>query len=337
MRSKTGLRIVAIGLLVATTACGGDDRRGGGESNVETDSDGGPKKIDPNDIDFEDTDAGVQAPSSGVCDAMDILFVIDNSGSMEPAQTSLKENFPRFMQVLSEFENEQGKQLDYRVAVTTTDVSYTEASPLGGSIDYDGNDGALVTGCDLAEPYVTRDLSDVATPFSCLASVGTSGSGLEMPVQALLMALENASNKAFFREEALLAVVILTDEDDCSRRDRSFDPSSAPLDALLDPAKLDAWLCGPDKLVPPEEITAALDAFKGERAKWALSVIGWEPGDASCEGKLHADSNPAAQLASVVTEAGENAIFSSICEEDLSSSLTDAMNNFNFACESFIR
>lgn len=322
-------------LSLAVVACGNSGRRAG-DTNVEgtTDADSGPKKIDPNDVNFEDADASAQPPSSGVCDAMDILFVIDDSGSMEPAQESLKANFPRFMQVLSDFETNQGKQLDYRVAVTTTSVTFSERV-LGETIETRGNDGALVTGCGVTEPYVTRDTADVAGSFSCLASVGTQGSGIEMPVEALLLSLEKGQD--FFREDALLAVVVLTDEDDCSRLDRVIDTAMAPIDALLDPKAMDRWLCGPDKLRPPSEIASKLDTFKGDRSKWALSVIGWHPNDASCEGALHEQSRPAEVLASIVDEAGDNAIFSSICNEDLSGALTDAMNNFNFACESFIR
>ncbi len=44
---------------------------------------------------------------------MDVLFVIDNSGSMGQEQTNLIANFPQFINVLD------NSGLDYRVAVTT--------------------------------------------------------------------------------------------------------------------------------------------------------------------------------------------------------------------------
>ena len=48
------------------------------------------------------------------CSKMDLLFVIDNSGSMQQEQTNLIANFPTFISVLD------ASGLDYRVAVTTT-------------------------------------------------------------------------------------------------------------------------------------------------------------------------------------------------------------------------
>ena len=64
------------------------------------------------------------------CSKMDLLFVIDNSGSMGQEQTNLIANFPAFIAVL------EASGLDYRVAVTTTarDYNYTMTVPIVGSI-----------------------------------------------------------------------------------------------------------------------------------------------------------------------------------------------------------
>ncbi len=341
MRTMTWFNWVMVAGLAVVAACGSSERRGPG-SSVDGDpmTEGGPQKLDPNDINFEDPDGNPQTPSSGICEKMDILFVIDNSGSMEPAQQSLKKNFPRFMQVLSDFESSQGTELDYRVGVTTTSVTYSLSVDAGLGVPlpldaFQGLDGKLRDGCGLEHPYVTRDVANVQESFSCLASVGTMGSGLEMPIQATLLATSEAANQDFFREDALLAVVILTDENDCSRKEREIMLDSSQADTLGDPLQ---FLCGNEAdLVSPSDIMGQLDAFKSDRSRWAVSVIGWHPDDNTCEGKLHPDSQPAERLASFVDQAGENAVFSSICQDDLSGALTDAMNNFNFACESFIR
>ena len=66
---------------------------------------------------------GGQPPVVGVCSKMDILFVIDDSGSMGEEQGNLAQNFPLFIEALNNFND---GSLDYRVAVTTTgrDVDY---------------------------------------------------------------------------------------------------------------------------------------------------------------------------------------------------------------------
>lgn len=59
------------------------------------------------------------------CDKMDLVFVIDDSGSMKQEQDNLRANFPMFVEVLDAYITRSGKPLDYRVAVTTTGVDVT--------------------------------------------------------------------------------------------------------------------------------------------------------------------------------------------------------------------
>src|SRR5262249_3915319 len=67
------------------------------------------------------------------------------------------------------------------------------------------------------------DISDV---FSCIAALGSNGCGFEHPLAAAARALGGnvggwkggapAENAGFLRDGALLAVILLTNEDDCS-------------------------------------------------------------------------------------------------------------------------
>lgn len=54
--------------------------------------------------------------------------------------------------------------------------------------------------------------------FQCMALLGDSGCGVESPLEAVRRALDGhrADNKGFLRSGSLLAVIFLTDEDDCS-------------------------------------------------------------------------------------------------------------------------
>jgi len=56
--------------------------------------------------------------------------------------------------------------------------------------------------------------------FQCMASVGTNGCGMEQPLEAVKRALETrtGANTGFWRENAYLAIFIISDEDDCSAK-----------------------------------------------------------------------------------------------------------------------
>jgi hypothetical protein len=71
----------------------------------------------------------------------------------------------------------------------------------------------------------------VAQAFACMAFVGDQGCGIEMPLESVKRALDGktqqSQNAQFLRQNALLAIIFITDEDDCSVSDRTQnDPST---------------------------------------------------------------------------------------------------------------
>jgi hypothetical protein len=99
----------------------------------------------------------------------------------------------------------------------------------------------VITGCnDSAGADGVLDACDIAGSFSCVANLGTQGCGFEQHLESAYRALsdmnqgELACNGGFLRENALLAVVVLADEDDCSATDNRLftgDPSLGPLES----------------------------------------------------------------------------------------------------------
>lgn len=267
-------------------------------------------------------------PEVEPCDKMDILFVIDNSGSMGGEQTNLADNFPAFVDVLDAFANEDGSPLDYRVAVTTTGVNKSWTKSLPGipvPITDDtsgGDDGAFRQQCGMTRRWIERGDSDVQGTFSCVAQVGTSGPGDEMPLEALNQSVTarvaDGVNQGFLRDDALLAVVLLTDEDDCSYIDNNFTLGIAE-DLCDDPTPVDQYV-------------SVLDAVKGDRSRWAVSVIAGVNGD--CSSTL-GNADAATRLVDFAGQVGGNAVQSSICDGDLAQGLADALETFEQACESF--
>ncbi|MCX5747880.1 MAG: VWA domain-containing protein [Proteobacteria bacterium] len=161
---------------------------------------------------------------------LDLLFVIDNSGSMREEQTSLRANFRRFIGVLATID---GGLPNVHIGVVTSDL---------GTQTTDGHDGGSAFGCTArgedgalrALPSGARFLVDEADgsggrrtnypgtledAFAQIAEVGNVGCGIEQHLGAMQRALEpdNAVNAGFLRPHAFLAVVVIADEDDCSQ------------------------------------------------------------------------------------------------------------------------
>jgi hypothetical protein len=109
---------------------------------------------------------------------------------------------------------------------------------LSGRSECPGPRGPYIS--DLAEASGGRTVNydgTLAETFSCIADVGIDGCGFEQPLEAIRLALDgNPENAGFLRDHAYLAIIVITDEDDCSAADpRMFDPSPATLDSALGP------------------------------------------------------------------------------------------------------
>ncbi len=138
-------------------------------------------------------------------DAVDILFVIDNSGSMREEQAKLRRNFRSF---ITELVN--ANITNFHIGVVTTDVLAPDAGFLRQFKDNNGRTHRYIAG------YLFQK-QDVIKFFSKIADVGTGGNSYEMPLEAMRLALfERKQNQGFLRKDSALAVIIVSDEDDCS-------------------------------------------------------------------------------------------------------------------------
>jgi hypothetical protein len=199
---------------------------------------------------------------------IDILFVVDDSGSMRQEQESLAANFPGFITVLESIE---GGLPNIHLGVISSNVgtggvggggdSCSEGGVAGGGRGDDGQllvkDGcpALNGGARFIEDVVvdeeagTRSVNytgDLSTQFSCMAQLGTTGCGFEQHLESMRRALEpgNDVNAGFLRDDAFLAVIFLQDEDDCSTTPEGlemFDPSQDERDSPL--GELSSFRC----------------------------------------------------------------------------------------------
>jgi hypothetical protein len=146
---------------------------------------------------------------------VDILWVIDSSGSMANEQALLVQNMTQFIGYADSV------NADYQMAVTDTDGH----SPDAGLFEF-------------CYPYPRIIRSGWGTPaeredaFRCMFSVGTDGPGNEAGLAAAYYALQRATapnqdpvvnkNAGFVRDDANLVIVVVSDEDDGSDESQSL-------------------------------------------------------------------------------------------------------------------
>ena len=157
---------------------------------------------------FEGVDVHFQDPAPKV----DILMVIDNSGSMLGYQLLLGARFEDFLTYLEQAE------VDYRVAVTTTTVDeyYPDPSCTEEELAQVPEPGGLHL--DLV---LTPETPNPSEAFADVVKVGACGSGYEKGLEAARLALSPemlaGANAEFLRDDAYLSLVFVSDEQDFSR------------------------------------------------------------------------------------------------------------------------
>lgn len=157
--------------------------------------------------------------------AVDVLFVIDDSLSMMDEQEQLGIWSSELFDVLSA----SGELPDLHIAVTSSSVAIPDLPrcETGGNLHVGGavlQHGRFIR--DVAGPSGReRNYSGTLTEtFAKLARVGDGGCGFEQPFNAARLALSGygPGSEGFLRDDALLLVVFVTDEDDCSARDSAL-------------------------------------------------------------------------------------------------------------------
>jgi hypothetical protein len=142
--------------------------------------------------DFTVVDSFLQDPAEKV----DILLVVDNSGSMLAEQEQLSQEFESFVEFFLIADT------DYHIGITTTDMEDHGGRLLGNP------------------PIITRSTPNPAAVFRENVLVGVEGSGFEKGIQAawsaLSPAMQSGANAGFYREDAALSVIFVSDEDDGS-------------------------------------------------------------------------------------------------------------------------
>ncbi len=228
---------------------------------------------------------GGGAPDAAVPDAMvpdampllpttqlDLLFVVDNSGTAWELNLNTSYGFYGLTrQLRARF---GGDLPDIHLAVTTGDM-WAGGHDTSGCRGV-GDDGRFVAvpalfDCTVPDGLWLEDAPDgqggrvrnyggsLERMFGCIAMQGTDGCGFQQHLGALERALDGThpEHEGFLRPDAVLAIVIVADDDDCTAEDPAmYDPDPAAGFGPLATYRCaeQGWLCNGEPL-PPVEAT----------------------------------------------------------------------------------
>jgi len=348
---------------------------------------------------------------SGVADSVtrgaddgvvDLLFVVDNSGSMEFEQATLARALPELVRSLAagEIRDRDGKVTrrftpvkSLHLGVTSSDMgandvdTRTDAPRCGvdsASKRPRGDDGLLLATVDAEDPLCTKpdsaylnfsvgmDPDALSRDFGCMTRLGIEGCGYEQQLEAMWKALAPSANDSFFghtrghgdaenagflRPNSVIAVIQVTDEEDCSIPESS----SALFDQdIQGENKNVSCQQNPTLLHPVERFVAGLKSLRpNNHDRVVFAAIAGVPVQAAEELKLHdgsqdfdallaleemqfntvrdperrilakpactfngADAAPARRFIEVAKGFGRNGVVRSICQDDFTSALS---------------
>ncbi len=212
---------------------------------------------------------------------VDFLFMVDDSNSMAAMQDVLARSFVNLHKFLLAKVTAEGRTVDVNLGVVTSDYGAGTTGAPGCQPSPGGKAGRLQAigagakqGC--LPPVGANFIHAVFAPnpngwdpkdgennlppgqdfeatFACMSAVGAQGCGFEHQLESVHAALHNniPENKGFLRDDALLVVVFVTNEDDASASPATdvFDRNKAQQYGYEDSYSRQtrfAIVCGPD-------------------------------------------------------------------------------------------
>lgn len=148
-----------------------------------------------------------QQNRSSLNKVLDVLWVIDNSGSMETSQTNLANNLNAFIDGFVQ------RGLSFKMGFTTTDAYKSQYSGNWNDSNFrDGSDAYGHSGI----PIITNTTPNIQDVFLKNARPGINGNGDERAFQSLWQTLINPNNQGFLRSDSFFSVIVISDEEDFS-------------------------------------------------------------------------------------------------------------------------
>lgn len=238
-------------------------------------------------------------PVSEACKHIDLVIAVDNSGSMSEEKSALRdEAFPGFATALL---NVAGGIEDFRVGVLEAcqDPATFNTSGAGGACNFQSG-----------QPWMDSTSTALVEEFQCVGDVSSAGTNCsgdnddEQPASAAAAALEGM-NAGFLRDNALLVIVAITDEDEQPTPNQSA-----------------------------QEVYDRLVAIKGgDVNRMVFLGIG---GASNCDGAYGAadEATKLKNITQLFIDQGRG-VFYDLCLGDLEQGLTEALTTIESACQDF--
>ncbi len=207
--------------------------------------------------------------------SVDVLWVIDTSCSMSQEQVQLAANFEEFMVWFLD------SGLDYHIGVVTTNMD-ASAITMAGRLQAGGDAGQYL--------FIDTETPDPVAVFEDMAVLGTDSHYDERGRDAVFAALDEVTghrdgfNAGFYREEASLAVVVISDEDDYSTmtvnefgawfRSLKPDPEMLSFSAIVGD-EVGTWGTCATAAEPGRDYLALTREFNG--VEWSICDDDWAP------------------------------------------------------------
>lgn len=209
---------------------------------------------------------------------VDILWIVDNSSSMLKHQRNLSDQVPELVAKLNSL------KMDYHMAVVTTSMGGTNP------------DGGKFVG---SPKYVTSKTPDLVNSLKNRMIVGEAGSNNERGLESMQASLSASylanEGRGFFREDALLVVIALSDENDKSAVSSPVSHYVSFLDGLKHP-----WVDG--------------------SRSWVFNFIGVLPTSTNCK-TFNDYAEAGLTFIDIADESG--GVKESICKTNLSSAVSN--------------
>lgn len=272
----------------------------------------------------------------------DILFVVDDSGSMAVEQANLAANFSSFIDALAASPVKD----DFQIGITTTSVdrNVTTGTPATVDATFDGAAagctayaghaypaGRLITvdaatnlqGNGGSTRLLTAGSSTLVQDFTRNVHVGVCGSGKEQGLRAAQLALSepllSGANAGFLRPGSRLAVVIVSDDDDCSDPgDGQGHPLAVPGEAPVCEQKAEQvgdfvqFLKGPLGGEARDVVVAVIAA---------VDPVSKAPAKCTIASSTNTAENAAPRYVDFATAFGTKSAVASICDANFGSTL----------------
>jgi len=223
---------------------------------------------------------------------VDVLFVVDNSGSMYEEQGRLGSALASFITSIG--------QIDWQIAITTTDISDGPYGLKGSLLPFAGTNTKVLTKNVPNYPAAFANTVVRQETLTCNGTTIPCPSGDERPLQAAVLAMQKASgeNAAFFRNGADLAIVILSDEDEGSN--------------------------GANAITAPAVVAAFATVFGGAKTLSSYGII-VQPGDTACYNQNQPSGGTYGHFASTLAKL-TGGMTGSICATDYGPALSSIGN-----------